>query len=179
MIQSKKDLEIYKREDFLANHFHSNSIMRFFDIRYRFIVRLRKTEFHINTHRNSCITYLSRFMLSRLSIKTGITIIPNTFGKGLYIPHYGCIVVNETARFGDYCVIQCGVNISANASGGNHIYFGAGAKILKDVHIPDNVIVGANAVVSKSITEENICVGGIPAHKISDHGFASREGKPI
>ena len=148
MINCKQDLTEYLHEYTMVNHFSTNPLMRSKNVRYRYLARLRRTECHINTHKRSILTVFSRYRLSCLSVKTGITIIPNTFGKGLYLLHYGYIVVNESARFGDYCVVQCGVNISAGTSGGNHIYFGAGAKILKNVHIPDNVIIGANAVVS-------------------------------
>ena len=106
-----------------------------------------------------------------MSVKTGIQIGINTFGKGLGLFHYGSIVVNGSARFGDYCVIQSDVNVSAGVQGGNEIYIAPGAKILENVQIADHVIVGANAVVSKSIAEANTSWGGVPAKKISDKGF--------
>lgn len=96
------------------------------------------------------------------------------FGKGLYLPHYGYIVVNNTARFGDNCVVQSGVNVSNDVVGGNHCYLGTGAKLMIGVHIKDDTIVGANAVVTKSFDEENIVIAGIPAKKITDKGFRNR-----
>ena len=68
-----------------------------------------------------------------------------------------------------------GVNISEAVRGGNHIYIGAGAKILSNVELGDDVIVAANAVVNKSFTEYNIVIGGIPAQKLSEKGFRSRK----
>ena len=41
------------------------------------------------------------------------------------------------------------------------------------VHLAENVIVGANAVVTKSFEEANIVIAGIPAKKISDKGMNS------
>lgn len=38
------------------------------------------------------------------------------------------------------------------------IYLGAGAKLLIGVHLADNIIVGANAVVTKSFEENNIVI---------------------
>ena len=38
-----------------------------------------------------------------------------------------------------------------------------GSVISGDITIADNVWIGANAVVTKSITEPNVLVGGIPA----------------
>lgn len=116
-----------------------------------------------------------RFWLYRLSVKTGIQIPPNTFGRGLYLPYHGTIVVNETARFGDNCVVQAGVNISENVRGGDHVYLSAGCKIMKGVSISSHVIVGANAVVTKNVNEINVVVAGVPANIISQNGFLNRK----
>lgn len=66
-----------------------------------------------------------------MSIKTGIFISINTFGKGFALPHYGTIIVNGSAIFGDYCVIQAGVNVSASVHGSNYVYMALGVKINK------------------------------------------------
>ena len=138
---------------------------------------LRRYEFVMN-----CLTgwkkrFLSFFLkrrLHRLSVITGIYVPPNTFGKGLFIPHWGAIVVNDNARFGENCVVQNCVNVSDGVVGGNHIYLGAGAKIMLNVHIADDVIVGANAVVTKNVERPNVVVAGVPARIISENGFRQR-----
>ena len=56
---------------------------------------------------------------------------------------------------------------------GGGVYLGAGAKLLIGVHLADNIIVGANAVVTKSFKENNIVIAGIPAKKISNKGTNS------
>ncbi len=48
---------------------------------------------------------------------------------------------------------------------GNNVYIGCGAKILGDIIIGDNCIIGANAVVIKDVPAK-VCVGGIPARTI-------------
>lgn len=53
------------------------------------------------------------------------------------------------------------------------IYLGADSKLLIGVNLADNIIVGANAVVTKSFNEPNIVLAGIPARKISDKGMNS------
>lgn len=45
---------------------------------------------------------------------------------------------------------------------------------LAHVEISDFCIVGANSVLNKSVKEENIVVGGIPAKKISNNGMKNR-----
>ena len=47
------------------------------------------------------------------------------------------------------------------------IYLGAGAKLLIGVHLADNIIVGANAVVTKDVSAHNI-VAGVPAKKLKE-----------
>ena len=46
---------------------------------------------------------------------------------------------------------------------GNHVWLGAGSKILKNVKLADNIIVGAGSVVAKSFNEQNVAVAGNPA----------------
>ena len=53
------------------------------------------------------------------------------------------------------------------------VYLGAGSKLLIGVNLADNIIVGANAVVTISFNELNIVIAGIPARKISDKGTKS------
>jgi serine O-acetyltransferase len=51
---------------------------------------------------------------------------------------------------------------------GNNVYIGTGARILGNITIAHNVVIGANSVVTKSITEQGITVAGVPAKKISN-----------
>ena len=176
MISSKQDYKNYILADKKANHindFYHNRLM----ITWKYLKCMRRLEYMVNCKHGFLakisITWL-KFRLYKLSVKSGLTIPANTFGKGLYIAHHGAVIVNPTARFGDYCVIQNGVNISEKVNGGNHIYLGTGAKILIGVCLPDDVIVGANAVVTKSVETPNIVVAGIPAKKISDNGYRNR-----
>lgn len=60
---------------------------------------------------------------------------------------------------------------------GGGIYLGAGAKLLTGVHLADNTIVGANAVVTKKFEEANIVIAGIPAKKIFNKGTKSGRTK--
>ncbi|WP_233883719.1 acyltransferase [Tenacibaculum piscium] len=57
------------------------------------------------------------------------------------------------------------VHIGSEITIGNNVQIGANATILPNVSICDNVIIGAGAVVSKSILEPGIYVG-IPVKKI-------------
>ena len=177
MILSRKDLYDYLEADRKANHI--NGFIREMTFpTWRYLRCLRHCEYYLNRRNglfNKIMCKYYQYKLLSLSVKTGITLPPNTFGKGLYLPHYGSIVVNATARFGDNCVLQNGINISAKAGGGNNIYIGAGAKIMIGVRIADYVIIGANAVLTKSVDKENVVVAGIPAKIISQNGFKDRK----
>lgn len=163
MIRSKEEYFDYLEADRLANkkkRIHANPLG---DYTYNYLNLMRKLEYYTNCKDGVFASLYKRYLqirYKRLSVKTGIQIGINTFGKGLGLFHYGSIVVNGSARFGDYCVIQSDVNVSAGVQGGNEIYIAPGAKILENVQIADHVIVGANAVVSKSITEANTSWGG-------------------
>jgi acetyltransferase-like isoleucine patch superfamily enzyme len=50
---------------------------------------------------------------------------------------------------------------------GKHCWLGANVTILPGVKLGDNVIVGAGSVVTKSFSQENITIAGVPAKMIS------------
>ena len=85
--------------------------------------------------------------------------------------HLGALVrIKRNCRIGKNCTILPGVVIGNKqldgdeswVTIGDNCYIGLGAKIFGEVHIGDNVIIGANAVVTKDIPD-NAVVGSIPA----------------
>ena len=97
-------------------------------------------------------------------------------GEGLYIAHFGGVIINGGVSIGKYCKISHDVTLGTKGAGrgndvpilGDNVYIGAGAKILGNVRIGDNVIVGANAVVIKDVPD-NVIVTGIPAKIIGPY----------
>ncbi len=113
------------------------------------------------------ISQLSRFF-------TGIEIHPGaTIGKRVFFDHGMGIVIGETAEIGDDCVIYHGVTLGGTSTSKikrhptlkNGVVVGAGAKILGDITLGENVKIGANSVVLKSIPNNRVAVG-IPARII-------------
>lgn len=96
------------------------------------------------------------------------------FGNGLILMHPNGVVINSKVRGGINVVIESGVVIGDEKgmapSLGDNIFIGAGAKIIGDVTIGNNVKIGANAVVVKSLPD-NVTAVGIPA-RIIDKGLA-------
>ncbi len=46
---------------------------------------------------------------------------------------------------------------------GNNVWLARDVKILKDVSLPDSSIVGTGSIVTKSFSQNNVCIAGIPA----------------
>lgn len=107
-----------------------------------------------------------------VEITTGISISPEAvIGKGLLIMHFGGIVIHEGARIGDNCTITHGVTIGNKTPGGgaprlgNSVYLCVDAKVLGEITIGDHCVVGAGAVVLKSVPARCV-VAGVPARVV-------------
>jgi serine O-acetyltransferase len=90
-------------------------------------------------------------------------------GRNFIIDHFGGIIISGFAKFGDNCRIRDGVVVGINRVGetrapsiGNNVDIGSGAKLLGPIHIGDNVLIGANAVVLCDVPDNSIAVG-VPA----------------
>lgn len=90
-------------------------------------------------------------------------------GPRLFIQH-GFATNISALKIGSDCWINQQVTIGytfdkKTPTIGNGVRISAGAKVIGDIKIEDNVIIVANAAVVKDI-EENDIVGGVPAKKI-------------
>lgn len=178
MINNKKDLKEYISIE--RNKYSVRFIDKIFSITeqailLKFQIRLRKTEYYKNT--NKRIRYFfSMLKLLKMKNKYCLHIPLNTCGKGLKIMHLGPILINGKASIGNNCSIHINVAIVAGGTNdfvpkiGNDVVLGVGCTVLGGVSIANGIAVGAGAVVNKSFEEENICIAGVPANKISDNG---------
>lgn len=183
MIDSKKTYQYYLEQDRIALGRKRDRRPRLFgDEIWKLERMLRKVEYDSNCRSGPAALLIGKyhkFRFHRLSVKLGMTIPPNVFGPGLSIPHYGTIVVHGNTKAGRNCRLQEGVTIGATNGSheaaviGDNCYFGSGAKVIGAVRIADDVAVGANAVVTKDITEPGTTWAGIPAGKISDQNSHS------
>ena len=90
-------------------------------------------------------------------------------GGGLIVQH-GYATIIAPRKIGKNCWVNQGVTIGYTNDNdcptlGDNVTVYAGAKILGDVHVGNNVVVAANAVVVKDV-EDNCVVGGVPAKVI-------------
>jgi serine O-acetyltransferase len=114
---------------------------------------------------------LAYHVLKLLSqILTGIDLpCEAVVGRRFLIEHFGDIIISGDAMFGDDVTIRNGVTVGLRRTGtrgapivGNRVDIGAGAKILGQIRIGDDVAIGANAVVLKDVPANSIAVG-VPA----------------
>ncbi|MEC0344808.1 serine O-acetyltransferase [Peribacillus frigoritolerans] len=175
MISNKEDYKEYLQSDL-----RSAKIQKWkWQFRYKheilkFQRLLRKIEYYQNC-KNDLFSKIHllflKYRYKKISLKMGFTIPKNVFGPGLSIPHYGTIIVNPRAKVGKNCRIHASTNIGEiNGEApiiGNNVYIGPGAKLYGAITVGNNVAIGANAVVNKSIPD-NVTVGGVPAKIISE-----------
>jgi len=114
------------------------------------------------------ISQLSRFL-------TGIEIHPGAkIGRGVFIDHGMGVVIGETAIVGDYAVIYQGATIGGTGKEigkrhptlGENVVVGAGAKVLGNIQIGNDVRIGAGSVVLRDVPSDCTVVG-IPGRIIS------------
>jgi serine O-acetyltransferase len=178
MISSKKELQYYLAQDCLAyfgQKSHPNSIRLRKDPIWKLVFLLRYAEFYTN-RKSYILGKIARHLLLKQSRKLTVILPINVFGPGLRICHAASIVVAASSKVGRNCKILHEVTIGSLDNGatnaptiGDNVVLSAGAKILGGISIADGVVIGANAVVVKSIKEPNTTWAGIPAHKISDN----------
>src|SRR3954467_12392865 len=131
-------------------------------------------------HRGAHWFYRGRlYVLARListvsRLFTGIEIHPGArIGQRLFIDHGLGVVIGETAEIGDDVLLYQGVTIggTGNERGKRHptlanrVVVGAGASVLGNIRLGDDVRVGAGAVVVHSVPS-NSTVVGIPGRVV-------------
>ena len=91
-------------------------------------------------------------------------------GEGLCLGDGMCMVVNPMTKIGKNCNLSQFVNIGTNhntpAIIGDYVYIGPMTCIVENVHIGNNVTIGAGSVVTKDIPD-NATVAGVPARVLN------------
>lgn len=110
------------------------------------------------------IIYYIQFILFNSSVPYKCKI-----GKNTKFAYGGIgVVIHERAEIGENCIIGQGITIGGKSKEpnvpkiGNNVYIAAGSRIIGNVTIGDDVVIGANSVVTKNVPS-NCIVAGIPA----------------
>jgi serine O-acetyltransferase len=109
---------------------------------------------------------------STLLIKT------KDIGKGLFIQH-GDLTVIDAKSIGDNCQINQMVTIMGYSDGCgptllNNVTTYAGAKVMGNITIGNNSIIGANSSIEKDVPD-NCIAAGVPGMIISRNGLKVKE----
>jgi len=132
------------------------------------------------------ISQFSRFL-------TGIEIHPRAkIGKNLFIDHGMGVVIGETSEIKDNVTIYHMVTLGGIAPSidsdnqrdikrhptlENNVVVGSGAQVLGPIIIGKNAKIGANAVVTKDVSENAVMIG-IPAKNINTKLESDESFKP-
>jgi len=89
-----------------------------------------------------------------------------TIGPGLYIGHFGTIIVATGAVIGENCSLSQDVTIGVSGRGsrrgvpliGDNVYIAPGARLFGRIRIGHNVKIGANAVVHRDVPDNAVLV---------------------
>jgi serine O-acetyltransferase len=107
---------------------------------------------------------------------TGVEIHPGAvIGRRFFIDHGMGVVIGETAEIGNDCTLYHGVTLGGTTwekgkrhpTLGDNVVIGAGAKILGPITLGNDVRVGSNSVVVKSVDNAQTVVG-VPARVLKD-----------
>lgn len=90
-------------------------------------------------------------------------------GGGLFIQH-GFSTMISAKSIGENCWINQQVTIGYRDTGvppviGNNVMITCGAKVLGEISVGDNAVIGANAVVIRDV-ETGAVMGGVPAKRL-------------
>jgi serine O-acetyltransferase len=115
-----------------------------------------------------------------IEILTGISLpFQADLAPGIYIGHFGPTLVHLEATIGTGCNISQGVSIGASGRGdrrgapviGRRVYIGANAVVAGKIHVGDESVIAANALVNRDVPPGCTVVGN-PATVVSDRGTA-------
>lgn len=134
---------------------------------------------YLDAKKHGLLYFLVFWHYKSLMYKTGIQLpIGTQVGGGLKFYHFGDVVINKNATIGKNVSIYNGVTIGINLRPdgkccppfvGDNVVLCTGAKVIGNVHIGNNCVIGANAVVTKDIPEDSVAAG-VPAKVISQNG---------
>lgn len=136
-----------------------------FNPNLHYIYCFRKAQKHLKT---PVLGKIWKIILRSYQIKYGFQIYPETnIGEGLYLGHWGFLVINPKVIIGKNCNIAQGVTIGQANRGknqgypkiGNEVWIGANAVIVGNITIGDNVLIAPNSYVTKNIPSNSVVMG--------------------
>jgi serine O-acetyltransferase len=122
----------------------------------------------VNLFNSRVIRYVLNQIKRHYSFKYGFQIPSNTkIGKGLYIGHYGTVVINQKAVIGDYCNLAHNTTIGQANRGksegvpiiGDYVWIGTGSVLVGKIKVGSNVLIAPNSYVNIDIPDNSLVIG--------------------
>jgi serine O-acetyltransferase len=136
---------------------------------FRYMFYLRKAAYYHRRRISFIIPLIyNRAMLKHYRHRYGFQLSPNTrIGRGLYLGHFGVIIVNSNAVLGDNVNLAPGVVIGQANRGkrkgiptvGNRVWIGANAVVVGDIRVSDDALIGPGAYVNFDVPERAVVMG--------------------
>lgn len=147
---------------------------------FRYTFYLRKVAYYGARKRGfGLLPYLyNRLWLNHYRFRYGFEISPTTaIGPGLYLGHFGGVVISPFAVLGRNVNVAQGVTIGAASRGarkgapvlGDRVWVGANAVIVGRVTIGDDALIGPGAYVNFDVPAMSIVIGN-PGQIVSQSG---------
>ena len=116
---------------------------------------------------NFFVRPVSKFLLRRLMYRYGFQIpVGCEIGPGLFIGHFGTLVISVNAKIGMNCNLAHNVTIGAARgkragapSLGNRVWVGTGAVLVGNISIGSDVLIAPNAYVNFDVPDHSVVVG--------------------
>lgn len=154
---------------------------------FLYIYFLRNTQ-----NSNGLFKSINKVFLKILSFIFGFQIPAEVkIGDGLYLGHFGHIIINPDASIGNNCAIFPGVTLGLkpgkNKAGcpkiGNFVYIGTNAVLIGGITVGDRVIIAPNSFVNQDIPSDCVAIGNpakiIPKKiELNDYFFHILENYP-
>ncbi|MFI5013269.1 MAG: serine O-acetyltransferase, partial [Hyphomicrobiales bacterium] len=133
------------------------------------------------TRRKSLLVFplivVDLLMRRLMEIVSNIHISPLArIGPGLFMPHFGGILIGSGVVIGAHCEIFHNVTLGRSTPRGtdvprlgDRVYLGPGAMLFGGIEVGDDVYVAANSVLARSVPDR-ACVVGNPSKIVSRNG---------
>ncbi|MHB8301711.1 MAG: serine O-acetyltransferase [Acidobacteriaceae bacterium] len=147
---------------------------------FRYTYYLRKVAYYAKRKKSTGVFgYIyNRILLHHYRFKYGFDISPTTnIGPGLYIGHFGAVVISPYAILGSNINIAHGVTIGATSRGQrigaptleDRVWVGANAIIVGKVTIGSDALIAPGAYVNFDVPSKGVIIGN-PGKLVSNSG---------
>ena len=133
-----------------------------------YTLALRKVQYLKGKRFRKISLAIAKWKLFRWSVKYGYQIGHDAkIGKGLYLGHYGTIVVNGACKIGDNVNIAVGVTLGQENRGKrkgtptilNNVFIGANSVVVGNITVGNNVLIAPLTLVNFDVPDNSIVIG--------------------